>query len=286
MIRFVLSMKKIFLILFLFATGDLMAQKLPDVQIVNPSVPNNIKIDGKDLEWNNSFAAENKRTALFYSLTNDDKNLYIVIKSTTTSVINKIMLGGITFMINLEGKKREKDALGLTYPLISRNNGAQRIRQGQNRQVNGPSGFQNTSSQSANKKDSVLLAMQKAQLAAVKEIKVFGFKNITDSLISIYNEYGIKAFASITKDGLYFCEFAIPLSNLTSNSDELTTIAYQLKVNGLSTMMGLQNSTQRNPNGFGAGGNGRNLNPINNNINANQDLMAPVNFWGKYTLIK
>lgn len=277
-------MKKTFLILLLFVASNLKAQKLPDIQIVNPPVPKSIKIDGKDLEWNNSYGAENKRTDLFYSLSNDDKNLYLVLKSTTASAVNKIMVGGITFMINPEGKKREKNAIGITYPLISRNSAAQRNRQGQNRQINGQGGFQNGTAQTNIQKDSVLSAMRKAQLSAVKEIKVFGFKNITDSLISIYNEFGIKAVATIDKDGLYFCEFAIPL-NLIQTVDELSSFAYQIKVNGLSTVV-QENSFQRNSNGFAAGGNGRSFNPSNNSINANQDLTAPVNFWGKYTFIK
>lgn len=285
MIRFVFSMKKNLLILLLFIVSNLKAQKLPDIQIVNPLVPKSIKIDGKDLEWNNSYAAENKRTELFYSLSNDDKNLYLVLKSSTASVVNKIMVGGITFMINLESKKREKDAVGITYPLISRNNAVQRNRQGQNRQANGQGGFQISKAPTTIQKDSLLSALRKAQLAAVKEIKVFGFKNITDSLISIYNEFGIKAVATIDKDGLYFCEFAIPLNNLIQTGDALSNFAYQIKVNGLSATV-QESSFQGNSNGFRAGGNSRSFNPSNNNINTNQDLTASVNFWGKYTLIK
>ena len=47
----------------------------------------NLKIDGKANEWGESFAASNKRTSLLYSLANDDKNLYLVIKAPV--IINK-----------------------------------------------------------------------------------------------------------------------------------------------------------------------------------------------------
>lgn len=272
-------MKKISLILLFFVAITTKAQKLPEIQILAPSVPLHLKIDGKDLEWNNSYAAENKKTTLFYNLTNDDKNIYLVLKSTD---VTKIMAGGITFMVNLESKKREKEAIGITYPLVAKNNAAQRNRLGQNRQ----GGFQNNTNQTNHQRDSIMSVLRKTQLAAAKEIKVFGFKNISDSLISIYNEYGIKAFATIDKEGSYFCEMAIPLTNLKASAAEISSFYYQIKVNGLPET-NLGNTFQRNANGLGAGGGGggRGFNALNKNANTDQDLIGTTNFWGKYTLV-
>ena len=138
-----------------------------------------VKIDGKTSE--NNFGAFNKNTQLFYTMSNDDKNLYLVIKSTDNSNNNKIMMGGITLTINTDGKRKEKDGLSITYPLIVRQQGArggqsgggQRqmyggMREGGQRSAGGSFGqrSQNSSGAAA---DSAIIARRKQQLATVKE---------------------------------------------------------------------------------------------------------------------
>ncbi|MFI5452108.1 hypothetical protein ACHMWN_08125 [Pedobacter sp. UC225_61] len=270
-------MKKVYLSLWMvFLALASFAQKIPDIQVSNMIAPTTIKIDGKISEWNDTFAAENKRTDLFYSIANDDKNLYLVLKSSSTASTNKIMIGGITFLINPEGKKKEKDAITITYPLVVRANRGQGGRggQGQNRQ----GGFQNRSQLSTQQRDSIALALHKTQLATVKEIKISGFKTITNSLISIYNEHGIKAVASFDQKGIYNCEFAIPLNLLGLSVNDTKEFAYQIKVNGLSNM-------NFGGNGAGFGGRGGGFGG-GNNASSGQDLMSATDFWGKYSLAK
>lgn len=275
--------KKYTLLFFVLLSLSSFAQKLPEVQEKHISVPSNIKIDGKANEWNDSFAAENKRTGLFYSLVNDDKNLYLVIKSSSTANTNKIMLGGISFTINNKGKKKEKDAIIITYPIINRVNRQQGGRaMGQNRQGS----FQNRVQQTVLQRDSALIALYKTQLLGVKEIKVVGFKAITDSLISIYNEYSIKAVASFDKNGTYIYELAVPLKLLELSLTGTNEFAYQIKVNGLSNM----NFGGNREGGFNSrniGGN-RNVGTGFNNAGGNQgqDLMSATDFWSKYILQK
>ncbi len=266
------------------------AQKLPDVQSASLSAPTGIKIDGKLTEWNGAFAAENRRTELFYSLANDEKNLYLVVKSSTPAGANKIMLGGISFTVNIQGKKKDKDAFAITYPIISRSrNQGGRNGQGQGRQ-GGQAGGQNRVQQTQQQRDSAALVMRKTQLATAKEIKVLGFKSITDSLVSIYNEYGIKAVASFDPQGAYVYELAIPLSLLELSPTTGQEIAYQIKLNGMSGMSfgggnfggGGGNGGGRQGGGFGGGGNGGG----GNFGGGGQDLMSPTDFWGKYILPK
>ncbi|MNK24635.1 hypothetical protein D3C87_429460 [compost metagenome] len=248
------------------------AQKLPDVQTTSISAPTTTRIDGKNLEWN-TFSAENKRTGLLYTIANDDKNLYLALKATSSETINKIFAGGISFSINAKGKKREEDASTITYPLVGRNN-ANRGGGGQggtNRQRMG----QGRADQSQEQKDS--------QLVAIKEIKVKGF-NITDSLISIYNEYGIKAVAKMDEQKAYFCEIAIPLAALEVAVNDKKEIAYQIKLNGRQG----GDFTQRSNSGAGGFGGGNNRGGFGggNNNAAQQDLMVATDFWGKYIIQK
>lgn len=272
------------------------AQKLPDIQNTGVVAPVGIKIDGKSTEWNDTFSAENKRTEILYTLANDDKNLYLVVKSANAAAANKIMMGGLSFTINTQAKKRDKEAYTITYPLVPRANRNQGGRNGQGGQggqmrmggqaAGAQGGFQNRPQQTQQQRDSAMLVQRKTQLATVKEIKIAGFKNIPDSLISIYNEYGLKAVASFDQSGNFIYELAIPL-NLLELTSSGTELAYQIKLNGMSAM-GFGGPSGGN---FGGGGNrggnigqggGRTFGGGGNG----QDLMIATDFWGKYTLVK
>lgn len=274
-------MKVFYAIALFFVSIEVSAQKLPDIQTTTLAAPVSIRIDGKNTEWSN-FSAENKRTSLFYSIANDDKNLYLAIKATNNETITKVLAGGISFSVNNKGKKKEDESFTITYPLIARANIARPAGQaggGFNRQRMG----QNRSDQSQEQRDSVAYEQRKVQLAGVKEIKIKGFANIPDSLISIYNEYGIKAIAKMDEQKAYFCEIAIPLSTLQISIGDKKEIAYQIKLNG--RQRGGGNFAMRtNAGGFGGGNRGGFGGGGNNS--AQQDLMVATDFWGKYIVQK
>lgn len=255
------------------------AQKLKDVQEESITAPTNIKVDGRNTEWNDTFQAENKRTGIFYTMSNDDKNLYLVIKSTDLTTNAKILAGGITLAINTEGKKREKESITLTYPLISRP--AQGGGQGGRRQMGVIVSGGGRGSQTPEQRDSAMAAMQKRQLGQVKEIKISGFKKTTDTLISVYNDLGIKAFSSIGNDKAFFYELAIPFEELGVSKDAPKEFAYNIKLNGLQ-LQGLDGGGRG---GFGGarGGGGGNFGPRGSGIDY-QELTSPTDFWGKYIL--
>lgn len=263
------------------ASLQVYAQKLPDIQSTNLIAPTTVRVDGRNLEWND-FSAENKRTGLLYTISNDDKNLYLALKATSNETITKIFAGGISFSINTKGKKREDDANTITYPTVARNNaGRGGAGQGaQNRQRMG----QNRPEQSQEQRDSATFEQRKTQLAAIKEIKIKGF-NIADSLISIYNEYGIKAIGKMDEKKAYFCEIAIPLSVLELSVNDKKEIAYQIKLNG---RQGGNFPMRANAGGGGFGGSGNNRGGFGggNNSAAQQDLMVATDFWGKYIIQK
>lgn len=273
-------MKQLYMLLpMLLLSIGVSAQKLPDVQVKSILAPSTVRIDGKNLEWD-SFAAENKRTNLWYTIANDDKNLYLAIKANDNETITKIMAGGISFTINTKGKKREQDAFIMTYPLIARASG-NRGNMGQNRQRAG----QERQEQSQKERDSMNLAQRKTQLAGVKEIKILGFKQITDTLISIYNEHGIKAVAKMDEQGAYIYEAAIPLSLLEIAAGSSHEIAYQIKLNGLPNTGNFAMRANAAPAFGGANARG-NFGGGGNANAARQDLMTATDFWGKYILQK
>ena len=83
------------------------AQKLPTVQPVSFKAPNNLKIDGKTDEWNNKFQAYNNNIDAFYTLANDDNNLYLVISAQDEVAAKKIIGAGIVLSITPEKNKFE-----------------------------------------------------------------------------------------------------------------------------------------------------------------------------------
>lgn len=255
------------------------AQKVNELQEVSIIAPHSLKIDGKNFEWAPNDFSSNKRTSISYLISNDDKNLYLVVKSTDVMNNNKILAGGITFSVNPDGKKKEKESLTLTYPNIVRQaRGGQGGGRGQMRI--GMSGF-GGGSQSTKQRDSAMSAMQKSQLATAKEIKISGFKKTTDTLVSIYNQSGIKAFASIDTANVYFYEAAIPLEELGLLIESPKEFAYNIKLNGLQ-IPGFD--------GFGGGGGGGGRGGFGGGGGRGgvdfQALISPTDFWGKYILTK
>ena len=246
------------------------AQKSEDVQEgglwVSP-----VKVDGKITEWPTPLKASNRSTNLSYTLANDGRFLYLAIESKDPINNNKIILGGITFTIKPDGKKKVKDGYSLTYPVINRTRNQNGQRTGGQRSPGqgAGGGFPQAQQRTQAQRDSMQIARGKMQLAAAKEIKIFGIKSISDSLISIYNEYGIKASTTLNDTGIFTYELAIPLELLQLSIDKPKEFAYNIKLNGLQT------------NGFGGGFNG-------GGGGGNMDfqaLISPTDLWGKYVLV-
>lgn len=279
-------------------TATFAQSKLKDVQTNSLWAAANIKVDGNISEWKDDFQAYNKNTLLYYILSNDEKYLYLTIQSTDATNNAKITAGGITLTINTEDKKKDKDAFTLTYPVVNRANG----RGGLRGMRGGFGGGRNAAPDSA-----AIEATHQQFISASKEIKVLGFKDIEDTLISIYNEYSIKAAIGYNKQGNFTYELAIPLKELGLSADSPKEFAYNIKLNGLQIGARIDNVRGANGGGgdaggggFGGGGGGRggrggggggivNISGGNgggrNNSNF-EDMISPTDFWGKYTLAK
>lgn len=213
----------------------------------------------------------------------------------------KIAAGGLTLAINTAGKKKEQDAYSLTFPLRTTmgrpgGGGAPGGATGGGMRVmtfGGPGGGRPAAPDSAMQK-----AMQDRVINAAKEIKVFGFKEIPDSLIAIYNEYNIKVAINYDKDGAFIYELAVPLKLMALTASDSKEIAYNIKLNGLQITFRMPDNGGGPPRGGGGdgpggggvrvmnfGGPGGPMGGGKNSIDF-QDLISPNDFWGKYTLAK
>jgi hypothetical protein len=240
------------------------AKKLKDVQLGSMRPPSPIKIDGKLNEWGNNFQAYNRNTRILYILSNDDKNIYLVAKSNDFTTTAKIIAGGITLTINTDGKKKNKDGYSVTFPVIEH---PERLAGGMSNR------FEN---RNAGADTELMRAVHQRTIIAAKQIKVLGIKSIPDTIISIYNEHGIKTAINFDGADLTF-EMAIPLKLINLSTADSKEFAYNITLSGFQ-MEG------RGPGG-GDGGGGSRGGGGKNALDF-LDLVSPSDFWGKYTLAK
>lgn len=88
------------------------AQLLPNVQTVGVLAPPNVKTDGKATEWGGRFEAYNKAAMVYYTMANDNQNLYLTVQVTDSATIAKIQAAGIALIIN--NTNGGKDAAPIT----------------------------------------------------------------------------------------------------------------------------------------------------------------------------
>ncbi len=203
----------------LLTTIQVHAQKLPARQEVSLHTPTDVKIDGKYNEVNNFFAAHNPATGLSYSLTNDDKRIYLILQAPNPDEINRVIMGGITFTVK---NKLDKNAVGvsITYPVKNGKNISFVLtpRRGQVLDTS-PNGL-----------DSTMKANNKRLDDAFKLIKVTGISDL--DTISIYNQEEIRAAGRFDVNKLYTVEMSVPLKYLSNEIGQTNKFTYQIRVNG------------------------------------------------------
>ncbi len=204
------------------------AQKLPGVQQKSFLAPQNLKIDGKTNEWG-GFQAYNNATGLYYTIANDDKNLYLAIQASDPNVLTKITNQGIILKINSPGEKNTKNVISIQYPVFEL------------KYQNKPFiKFSNTSGLTADQRreilgrpDSMLAVANKRLKTNDKYIRISGIVDV-DTLLSVYNEKDIVARQGFDKWELYNYELAIPLKYINLNGGANAKFAYQIILKGIS----------------------------------------------------
>jgi len=271
------NLKATLSILLLAICATVYAQKLPGVQ---PSTglraPANIKIDGKTTEWDNKFQAYNHATDIFYTMANDDNNLYLTVQATDAVIAKKILGGGVKLTLNKSAKKNDDHPITIMFPVYNAKSYSKtstllsKIASNKHNNVNN---------------DSLQYAINSELAAGEKEIGISGIKDITDTLISIYNSQGIKAIAQVDNKGALTYELAVPLKLI--GAGEGARLMYNILLKGTKAMNNSHSVTMDD---------GGTMLVINkkksDNISTAQiiaeyeTLDASTDFWGEYTLAK
>lgn len=287
----VIRMSACALMLTLSSMTGAWAQKLNNIQQGSVRAPAKVKIDAKLNEWPDTLQAYNRTTDLFYTIANDENNLYLVMKSTSQATSSKIIGGGINFTINTtNGKKKQKDdpAFVIKFPIVDMANLQNMIMQRMRSQNGQPQPL-----------DSEAVAnIRRDLIKSIKQIGLSGFKDISDSSISIYNEYQIKAAVDIDNKNNLIIEIALPLKYLHISAN--TSLAYNIRLNGIQ--LNFRGAGQAPPQGgFQGGGNGGGFQGGGGNFGGGRGnfgggggmprgmgnmaaMLSPTDFSGKYTL--
>jgi hypothetical protein len=254
------SKKSSLSLITMFAATFASAQKLPNVQKESVRAPANIKIDGKAAEWDNKFTAQNSATELFYTLSNDDENLYLTVQAKHKDIVDKIMRGGITLNVTPTLSKKSDGQISVTYPSLDQE-GVSRLP--------GLLVLSDKRNLSANPGEQLATAddLNKAFGSKSKVIDVSGFKLINATEIPIYNENGIQVSARFDENFAYTYELAIPIKHLSLPDNGTSAFSYQIKVN--------------EPKQFTAKIDGNRPPPP-----MMKTAMAATDMWGEYTLAK
>jgi len=250
-------------------------KKLPNKQEGSVQAPDNIKIDGNTDEWDNKFQAYNHAIGCYYTIANDNNNLYIAIQSKDNNVTDKILAGGINITLSNPRKGGNHNA-SITYA-VSPASARMRI-----------SDMKVASIRNHTVLNTTDLNEQLAH--GGKEIDVKNLDSIPDGSLSIYNEYHIMAAMLYNDADTYSYELCIPLKYMRSYLNNSSVINYTIQLNGEDI----------NGNNMAVRVNGvaqETLTPetkalINSVMATNpqaasmREMTSPTNFSGTYTLAK
>lgn len=218
-------MKKLpILLLTAVAFLNTYAQKLPKVQQASLHAPANIKIDGKATEWDGKFQAYNPGSRVFYTLSNDSENLYLIACMEEKNGNFKAIGAGITLTIQpVKGASGDKKPSAVTFPTKGKVDERDKL--------DDLVHLIYSLKDNQKKRDSVQNITNKMMATAFKHIDVSGLNGISETSIPVYNLQEISVAAKINDEAQYIYELAIPLRYLRNFIDNTGRLNYNLKVN-------------------------------------------------------
>jgi hypothetical protein len=236
----ILHMKKAYPAFVLALAAQLLTAHHSSAQSTKNSLqapPANINVDGDLKEWGDSLRYYNEEKRLNYALANDKDYLYAAIRVSDRLDKMKVLNAGITLTIDPKGKK--KDSFILTFPLAA---------PGEKPEFPKPKDDNGEITQADRDE------LMRERITKLRYIKVVGFKDIEDEMITTSNTYGIKTAINYDANGDLVYEAAIPLSFFHAGSDAFKSEwAFNFKINGFQRPAG-GGAGEGDGGGFGSGG--------------------------------
>ncbi|MDB5032021.1 hypothetical protein [Mucilaginibacter sp.] len=243
-------------------------QKPPNVQTTSMQAPKRINIDGRSAEWGNKFEAYNNSTDVFYSISNDDKYLYVILQATNIDIINKIIKGGITVSVNPKEKEFLAGCKSITFPVIKLGNASTLIKL-----LDDKHDIKNNTLNYSSRVDSLTKLYNSQLEISSSEIKIANNDMAPDSLISVYNDKHLLVAGALDNKEALTYEFKIPLRFLGMSYVKSAKVYYNIKLSGRPNLPPRPaNDRVASAKTVGI----TNYSAIN--------LQVPTNFWGEYVL--
>jgi YD repeat-containing protein len=180
--------------------------------------PPKIAVDGDIKEWGDSLRYYNSEKKINYSIANTKDTLYMAIRINDRSEQTRILKAGLTFTIDPKGKKKE--AYSITFP------------------VNTSGKVSLTDLQSKDEAPGEVTQQERDELmreriTTLRGIKVVGFKDIEDDMITTSNTYGFQTAVNYDENGYLVCEAAIPMSFFHVDDPAKNEWSFNFRINGL-----------------------------------------------------
>jgi hypothetical protein len=264
-----------FVVCLTFLPLLIFSQKLPKIQKESVIAPVDISVDGKSKEFNDIFKAYNPNNRIFYTISNDNDNLYLTIKAKEPVAVEKLIIDGTTLIISKGTSKTNKfietDNISLTFPKNDITHTG----------VEGGAEYYDTYKKDtvANKEKIRLIynKYNRLALSKFKKIDIKGIKEILDSTITVDNDYGIKAMAQYNDKMEMVYELALPIKYLGLSPN--SRFSYCIRLNGTPDIEKVPLGTPRGPIVTNEGHDGR-IDFEQQYLNFETDLR------GEYTLAK
>jgi hypothetical protein len=211
-------MKRGFLLLPLITlalSANVDAQPNQNQKLLPP--PANLVIDGSLTDWGDSLRYHNDEKNIKYTLANDKENLYAAIRISERLEQARVLNAGITLSIDTRGKKKE--TFSMTFPLRYPGSPAPAY-----------TSFKDDGGEITKEEREELM---RERITTLRSIKMTGFKDIENEMITTSNTYGIKAAIDYDTNGNLIYEAAIPLKYFHDNDISKNDWAFNFKINGL-----------------------------------------------------
>lgn len=159
--------------------------------------------DGNDGDWSAATLLPDEKLGIQYAVSNDHENLYVQLSSQNEAVIQRILRGGLTVLINRHGVKEDAGAAGIVFPT------GNRVQKDGKLLNDRPELQQN----------------KHVALNAVQDYSLFGFRELKTPENFDYgkpNPEGIELGIGLNTAGAVVYEASIPLSSFLTDAERIS----------------------------------------------------------------
>jgi uncharacterized membrane protein YgcG len=207
--------------------------------------PQNIAIDGDTKEWGDSLRYYNTQKHINYAIANTKDTLYLAVRVNDRLDQMRILRAGLTFSIDTRGKKKE--TFSVTFPVS--------VQGGKTPMENLHTDDAPTDITQQDRDE-----LMRERLTSLRGIKVVGFKDVEDDMMTTSNTYGFQTAVNYDQKGYLVCEAAIPISFFHADNLAANELAFNNKINGVERKLASETGDQdeqKSHSGRGGGGGGR-----------------------------